>query len=125
MPTFVASGSVSQASITSCESGSIGTSAGSTAAPVAARLSGFEYSSTFTWVAGGIIIRVSGVRVPPGLLPHTIALTCSALPKSAICKGLGGLLDYLQLSDKAQMIANDWDTTLAGSVENVNRIRES
>jgi hypothetical protein len=42
-----------------------------------------------TGVSRGLIIRVSGVRVPPPLLSQSVALACTVSPKSAIHKGLG------------------------------------
>ena len=73
MRVLIDSGRSDQRSITACRSELFGLSGCSTAAPGAALVSESAYSSGFTWVACGIIIRVSGVRVPPPLLAALVS----------------------------------------------------
>ena len=76
MPAFTAGGRSGHCSITLCRSGSRAAAAVSTAAPVAAQLSGCAGFPGVVRVVSGIITRVSGVRVPS---PQTDAL-CVTMP---------------------------------------------
>ncbi len=63
-----------------------------TAAPSAALFPKVSFLSGFLPNVSGIIIRVSGVRIPPLLLSHPVAMTGLMSLKPAIRKGLGVFL---------------------------------
>ena len=71
-----------------CRSGSAGAFAGPTAAPEAAQFSESVFFSGLSGVTRGIIILVSGLRVPPPLLGRFQG--CPQLPKNSRIPALDG-----------------------------------
>ena len=70
MPALNSSGRFAHRSTIAFRSASMVTCSESTAAPAAAQVSECAFSTAFFALTRGIIIRVSGVRVPPPLLGH-------------------------------------------------------